>query len=267
MNPNGRASGRELVAIEAARAGGMVARESFRSEIEVETKSSKTDLVTRADRDAQRTVGDRIRASYPDEPIVGEEDDELTALPETGSAWIVDPIDGTANFVRGISTFATAVAAVADGEPVASSLVFPALGDAYAAGPDGAWRDGERLAVSERDDPEVCAVCPTLWWGRDGREEYARACREIVERFGDLRRFGCAQAELAMVASGALDATLTNVEANPWDTVAGVQLIRAAGGTVTDLEGDRWRHDSTGLVASNGRIHDEALAAARAICE
>jgi len=80
-----------------------------------------------------------------------------------------------------------------------------------------------------------------------------------------MRRFGCAQLELAMVASGALEGTMTNLRANSWDTVAGVQLIREAGGVVTDLEGDRWRHDSAGIVASNGGIHDELLAAAREI--
>ena len=68
-----------------------------------------------------------------------------------------------------------------------------------------------------------------------------------------------------MVASGALDATLANVVAYPWDTVAGVALVRAAGGVVTDLDGDTWEPDSEGLVASNGEIHDDALDAARAI--
>jgi myo-inositol-1(or 4)-monophosphatase len=72
-----------------------------------------------------------------------------------------------------------------------------------------------------------------------------------------------------MVADGSLDATITNIDANPWDTVGGVHLVRQAGGTVTDLHGEPWRHDSTGLVASNGEagIHEEALAATRAIAD
>jgi myo-inositol-1(or 4)-monophosphatase len=68
-----------------------------------------------------------------------------------------------------------------------------------------------------------------------------------------------------MVADGQLDGVLTNVRANPWDSVAGVQMVRAAGGTVTDLAGDPWRHDSRGLVASNGAVHDAVLEAAREI--
>ena len=259
------AADRERLALEAASAGATVAATSFRTAISVETKTSKTDLVTDADRDAQRTVVGRIRESYADEPIVAEEDGGDGTLPAAESFWIVDPIDGTANFVRGVATFCTAVAGVADGSTVAAALVFPALSDTYALADGQALLNDEPLAVSERSDPSICTVSPTLWWNRERREEYSRACRAIVHRFGDLRRVGCAQAELAMVASGALDATLANVAAYPWDTVAGVALVRAAGGTVTDLDGDRWEPDSEGLVASNGEIHDDALDAARTI--
>jgi myo-inositol-1(or 4)-monophosphatase len=99
----------------------------------------------------------------------------------------------------------------------------------------------------------------------DRRDEYARACEAIVERFADLRRPGSAQAALAELAAGSVEGVVTNVDTNPWDTVAGVHLVRQAGGRVTDLEGNRWRHDSRGLVASNGHLHDEVLAAAQAI--
>ena len=260
-NPADRAH----VALQAASAGATVAATSFRTGISVETKTSKTDLVTEADRDAQRAVVARIRESYANEAIVAEEDGGDGRLPESGSFWIVDPIDGTANFVRGVRTFCTAVAGVAGGSTVASALVFPALSDTYVLSDGQALLNGETLSVSDRSDPAICTVSPTLWWNRERREEYSRACRAIVHRFGDLRRVGCAQAELAMVASGALDATLANVVAYPWDTVAGVALVRAAGGVVTDLEGDTWQPDSEGLVASNGEIHDDALDAARAI--
>lgn len=258
-------SERSTVALEAAETGAAVADAAFRTDLAVETKSGKTDVVTQADRDAQEAVVEVLADAFPGEPVVGEEDDEESVIPESGPAWIVDPIDGTANFVRGVPIFATAVAAVVDGDPVASAVALPAIEDVYRVGSDGSRLNDDPIAVSDRSDPETCAVCPTLWWNRDRREEYARATREIVSRFGDLRRYGCAQAELAMVASGALDATLSNVVAHPWDTVAGVHLVREAGGTVTDLDGNRWRHDSTGLVASNGEIHDEALAATRAI--
>ncbi|MDQ2051542.1 inositol monophosphatase [Natronolimnohabitans sp. A-GB9] len=256
---------RASVAVSAARAGADVAAASFRSDLEIEHKDRKTDVVTQADRDAQRRVIEEIEAAYPDDPIVGEEEGALKTVPESGPAWIVDPIDGTNNYVNGIRAFGTAVAAIRDGEPVGAATVCPALSDAYRVGPAGAFRNGQPLSVSDVTDPRSATVCPTFWWDYDDRDQYAVACRAVVERFDDMRRFGCAQLELAMVASGALEGTMTNVQANSWDTVAGVAMIRAAGGTVTDLEGERWRHDSDGLVASNGRIHEDVLAATQEI--
>jgi myo-inositol-1(or 4)-monophosphatase len=256
---------RVAVAERAARAGAAVAADAFRGELAVETKAGKTDVVTAADREAQRRVRTRIGEVYPEEPIVGEEGEAAKTVPASGPAWVVDPIDGTNNFVRGHRLFATAVAAVVDAQAVAAAVVAPALGDAYVADATTARRDDTTLSVSDRADPEVCAVVPTIWWPGDRRDEYARATTEIVERFADLRRIGSAQLALSLLAAGAVDGVVTNVRANPWDTVAGVHLVRCAGGRVTDLEGEPWRPDATGLVASNGAIHDEVLAAARAI--
>ncbi|WP_458205454.1 inositol monophosphatase family protein [Haladaptatus sp. NG-SE-30] len=248
----------------AARAGSEIAAEGFRGGLDVETKSNKTDVVTEADRQSQRRVIDVIREEYPEDAIVGEEEDELKAVPPEGDVWVIDPIDGTNNFVRGIPIWTTSVAAVRDGEAVAAANVCPALGDTYTAGPNGAFLNGEQIAVSDRTDPETFTVCPTIWWDFDRRDEYGATAQAILDRFGDMRRFGCAQIVLGMVASGALDGTVTNVVPNPWDTVAGVFLVRQAGGTVTDIHGEPWTTESRGLVASNGRAHDEVLAAARA---
>ena len=256
---------RASVALEAATAGATVAAESFRGELAVEYKDGKTDVVTQVDRDAQEAVIDRIDDAFTEEPVVGEEAEALKTVPEQGPAWIVDPIDGTNNYVDDNPAFGTAVAAVRDGEPVAGAFVCPALSDTYRVGPDGAFRNGEAISVSDRHDPETATVCPTYWWDFDQREQYAAATRAIVERFGDMRRLGCAQLELAMVASGALEGAITNQQTPAWDTVLGVHFVREAGGTVTDLEGNRWHHDSRGLVASNGELHEELLLAAREI--
>ena len=255
---------RAAVAKRAAEAGAAVAHEGFRSDIDVETKG-EDDVVTEADRAAQRTVIEAIRESFPDDAIVGEEEDERKTVPDDGAAWVIDPIDGTNNYVRDVRVWATAVAAVIDGEPVAAAIVAPALGDTYTADATGAYRNGEPIAVSDVSEPRAAAVDPTIWWDRDARDEYARACEAIVTRFGDMRRLGAAQVVLPTVADGGLEGTITNLRANPWDTVAGVFVIRQAGGRVTDLEGNRWRHDSNGLVASNGALHDEVLAAANEI--
>jgi len=249
----------------AARAGGAVAEGFFRRNVAVETKGNKTDVVTRADRDAQRQIVATISAERPEDAVVAEENDELKSVPESGAAWIIDPIDGTSNFVRDIPLWTTSVAAVEDGAPVAAANVLPVLGDVYTSDGDGARLNGEPITVSDRTDPEGMAVSPTVWWSHDRRDEYAAACRETVERFGDCRRYGSAQAALSMVAAGGLDGAFTNTTTNPWDTVAGVLLVEQAGGTVTNVAGDPWRHDAQGLVASNGHTHEELLEAAQAV--
>jgi myo-inositol-1(or 4)-monophosphatase len=243
-------------AARAAEVGASVALESFRGDLTIETKADKTDLVTDTDRAAQRRTVACIREEFPDDAIVGEESDALKGVPDAGPAWIIDPIDGTGNFVRGLRIWGTSVAAVEDSEPVAAATVLPALSDTYLADGESTTLNGDPVRVSAREDPETFAVAPILLGGN-----YGATVGALAERFGDIRRFGCAQATLAAVAGGSLDTAVATTRMNPWDTVAGAHMIRRAGGRVTDLAGERWHHDSDGFVASNGTAHAEILAA------
>ena len=267
---------RAALAERAARAGGVVARNQFRAELAVETKSSKNDVVTESDRDAQTQVVATVREEFPSDPFLCEEElvsrsgpetaetepSVVDAVPETGPAWVVDPIDGTANYVRGLRTWTTSVAAMVDGEAVGAATYLPSMGDLYAGGPESATRDGTALSVSERTDPETFVVTPVGWWELDDRAEFGRLCTAVGERFGDMRRIGSFQTTLAFVAEGAIEGAVCPTPTHPWDTIAGVHLVRQAGGKVTDLDGERWTSDSVGLVASNGEAHAELLAAA-----
>jgi myo-inositol-1(or 4)-monophosphatase len=255
------------VAKASASAGAAVAEQHFRTTLDVEQKRGKTDVVTEADRKTQERVAEEILVEYPAASIVGEENDMAASVPTEGMVWIIDPIDGTHNFVRGNRYWATSVVCVIDGEPVAAVNLLPEVGDTFVGTPGGVTRNGEPVSVSDRIDPELFVVVPTIWWGFDRRDEYANAAGAIVNRFGDLRRIGSAQAVLSMVAAGVYEGAITNVETNPWDTVAGAAMVRWAGGTVTDLDGNDWRPDSTGLVVSNGQAHEELIAAARDIRE
>ncbi len=120
----------------------------------------------------------------------------------------------------------------------------------------------DSVRVSAREDPETFAVAPILLGGNYGTTGGA-----LAERFGDIRRFGCAQATLAAVAGGSLDVAVATTRMSPWDTVAGAHMIRHAGGRVTDPAGEPWHHDSDGLVASNGTAHAEVLAAVDSAAE
>lgn len=265
---------RAAMAERAARAGGAVARQSFRGDLRVETKADKNDPVTEVDRDAQRQVIATIQGEFPGDPILAEEDvtphgvdgDEdvlVDELPERGDAWVVDPIDGTANFARGVGLWATSVAAVVDREPVAAATYVPTAGDVYTAGPDSANRDGTRLATSDTDDLETFLVGLVGRWYREEAGEFGGLCATLTERVGDTRRLGSMQTTLASLADGGLDAVVGPMAHAPWDSLAGAYLVREAGGTVTDVHGDSWAIDSEGLVASNGQAHDAVVDAVR----
>ena len=267
------ATRRAALAERAARAGGVVARETFREDLAVETKADKNDLVTEADRDAQRQVIATIRQELPEATFVCEEEarpvaedagvDLREAVPATGDAWVVDPIDGTANYVRGVPFWGTSVAAVVDGSPVGVATYMPAEGDVYAAGPESVTRNGTVMSVSERTDPETFAVALIGWWPRGGSARAAELFAAAADRFGDVRRFGCMQGTLALVAAGGLEAAFMPRTPHPWDAVAGVHLLRRAGGTATDVHGEPWTHDGEGLVVSNGTRHEAVLEAVR----
>lgn len=267
------ATRRAAVAERAARAGGVVARKAFRGDLQVETKANKNDVVTAADRDAQRQVLATLRREFPDDAYVCEEPggdgdeyadlDRREVVPSSGDAWVVDPIDGTANFVRGMRFWATSVAAVVDGEPVGAATFLPAEDDVYAAGPESVTLNDASMAVSERTDPETFAVGLIGWWPLRASERYASLFRAAAGAFGDVRRLGCMQGVLALVAAGSLEAAFMPKRPHPWDSIAGVHLVRRAGGRATDIHGDPWRPDSTGLVVSNGERHDRVLEVAR----
>lgn len=251
----------------AARAGGVVARQSFRQPQVVETKANKNDLVTESDRDAQRQVIATIQQEFPDSTFVCEEESTPPAadvtladsIPDDGLAWVVDPIDGTGNYVRGMQFWSTSVVAVEGGDPAGAGTFLPALGDCYTAGPESVMRNDEPMAVSDRGDPETFAIGLLGWWPSKSSDGAIGLYREINRRFGDVRRLGSMQGELALVAAGTLDGAIMPTTPHPWDAVAGVHLVRRAGGTATDVHGEPWRPDAAGLVVSNGERHDVLL--------
>ncbi|MFB6101484.1 MAG: inositol monophosphatase [Haloplanus sp.] len=251
---------RQTMAVQAARTGAELAAELFRTSLDVETKDSATDYVTEADTRTQRRIVDRLTDAYPDDVIVGEEGNHRKRIPPGETAWVVDPIDGTTNYVRGIPFWTTSVAAVENGETVAAANLLPAIGDEYVAG-ESVTHNGDPATVSDTSDLETSVVGPTLRYGREHGKAYGAVLNALSPAVGDVRRLGSAQTTLSLVANGSLDAAVGVVASHPWDTVAGVYLIERAGGTVTDLAGNPWTPRSHGLVASNGRIHDDLLAA------
>jgi myo-inositol-1(or 4)-monophosphatase len=242
------------LAREAATAAGDRAMEQFRTDFEVRTKTGVLDPVTEADEAAQDAALS-VLSSAPVDTVVAEERDAAKTLPEEGTAWIVDPIDGTANFARGNRLWASAIAYTVDGEPRAAVVHLPAVGDTYAAGTDGTTRNGDPVTVSRADNPSGFSIAPVFGLAEHARSKFLAVADVILESFGDLRRYGSGQISLSLVAAGEIDAVVSAIYLSPWDTVAGVHLVRQAGGTVTTVDGDRWTHSAGSIVASSGRRH------------
>jgi myo-inositol-1(or 4)-monophosphatase len=254
---------RSELAYSAAKAGADIAYSLFGTDLDVTTKDSKIDYVTTADQKAQERIVDRIHQESPDAQIVGEEQNVSKTIPESGDVWVIDPIDGTTNFVNGIPIWTVSLAAIQDGEPVAAVNLLPALDEEYVASSDGTKRDDEIVSVSETADIESFTASPILRYGFAQRNEFAAVTGDVIKTVGDIRRFGCAQATLALVARGAIDVTFSTVQPNPWDTVAGAYMVEQAGGKVTDIHGEHWTPASQGIVASNGQNHERMVTLVR----
>ena len=246
------------LASSAAVAAAAVARRYQRQRPPAEEKAGYWDLVTEADREAQVAALQVLRAGAPEIPIVAEEGAD--AAPESGLWWLVDPIDGTTNFVHGLPYFCSSVALIADGAPVAAAVADPSHRLTYAAARGaGAHCNRRRLHVDAAADfPQALLssrVTPRSPYG-DNMRAYSRVSG--VARA--TRNLGSAELELCHVACGWLSAFWEMI-LNPWDYAAGALLVAEAGGIVTDAAGlplDARRPSA--VVASNGRLHAALLA-------
>ena len=222
------------------------------------------EVVTQVDRDVERLIAERILADFPDHAVIGEEFGRSGAE-DAATVWHVDPVDGTLNYALGIPIFSVSVAVVRDGVTVAGAVLDPLQDELYvAARGEGAWRDDQRLVVSERGT--LREAIGSLHSSRRGRfVQNAQILQQLHLSIGKLRRLGSVALELAYVARGTFDVLLTSKREaqNLYDVAAGVLLIEEAGGRVTDGCGRPFAEGDGELVASNGRVHDEVLALIR----
>ncbi|MEZ5965698.1 MAG: inositol monophosphatase family protein [Planctomycetota bacterium] len=225
----------------------------------------RRELVTVADRDAERVVVEHLLQRHPEHAVLAEEG-VLTPAGQPHRAsdrvWIVDPLDGTTNFVHDLPHFAVAIALVERGVPVLGLVYAPVLGHLYAAARGvGAFRDGKRLAVTKTGDLADALVATGFAYNRNdpAHDDNSGRLARILPRCRDLRRHGSAELDLCMVGDGRFDG-YWELYLAPYDVAAGAVVVVEAGGTVTDLSGgDQWLYGGQ-ILASNGRIHAEMLA-------
>ncbi|MCC6381968.1 MAG: inositol monophosphatase [Dehalococcoidia bacterium] len=196
----------------------------------VGTKSSPTDMVSDVDRATEALITARILAARPKDAILGE---EAGARPGTsGVRWLVDPLDGTTNYLYGYPAFAVSIAAEADGATIAGVVCDAARGEIFAAAlGSGATRDSRAVAVSARDDLPRALIGTGFAYDASRRAHQAAVLARLLPRVRDVRRAGSAALDLCAVACGRLDA-FYEAGLAPWDFAAGALIVREAGGLV-----------------------------------
>jgi myo-inositol-1(or 4)-monophosphatase len=229
-------------------------RERDRTTIDWEFKA-RADFVSEVDREAETRIATILTRRVPDAIIVGEELTPTTSA-RNGVAFVVDPLDGTTNFLHGYPQYAVSIAAVVDGQPVAGAIVHVPRGEVFTASvANGAACDGREIRVSNIADPARALIGTGFPFKHaDQLEQYFRQMGKLLTRSAGIRRAGAAALDLADLAAGRFDA-FWELKLAPWDFAAGVLLIREAGGTVTSLDGRAIEIDHTAVVASNGVLH------------
>ena len=199
----------------------------------VDTKSSRTDLVTDLDHAAEELIVGRLLDARPQDGVLGEEGGERTGT--SGVRWIVDPLDGTTNFVYEYPAYSVAIAAEADGELVAGVVVDIVRGQRFTATlGGGARRDGRPIAISGATDLDTALLATGFSYDRANRGRQAEVLATVLPAVRDLRRSGSAALDLCMVAAGRVDGFWERGLA-PWDRAAGGLIAAEAGAVVSDL--------------------------------
>jgi myo-inositol-1(or 4)-monophosphatase len=238
------------------------ARRSGAGRIEAVEKQPR-DLVTEADRAAERSIVERIREVFPDHAFLAE---ESTRVDRSGAPrWVVDPLDGTANFVHGIPVWAVSVALLDADEPVVGVVVDPVRDEWFTAiAGRGAFVDGgdpgagERIMVSAAQETSSAILATGFpFRRRDELDRYLEAFGELFPRVSDMRRAGSAALDLAYVAAGRVEG-FWEIGLNRWDIAAGELLVLEAGGRVSDWRGGG-EHRTTGWIAAGNTAAHELL--------
>ncbi len=252
------------VALGAARAAAAV-HQRYLGRVAVEDWSEKgaADFVSHVDREAEAEIVARITAAFPGHRILAEEAATApggsAAIPAAEWLWIVDPLDGTTNFLHAFPVFSASIAVAHRGELVAAAVVHGGTGEAWTATRGGgAFLDGRPVQVSRLDTLRLALVGTGFPYRYlESIPAYLRQLDAVMRNVAAVRRPGSAALDLCQVAAGRYDAFWEQRLA-PWDVAAGTLIVREAGGVVTDLAGDAAAVLAGGsILAGNPTLHEE----------
>jgi myo-inositol-1(or 4)-monophosphatase len=226
------------------------------------SRKGPADFVSMADKRAEETIVDELKYARPDWGLLLEEGGEIEGNPDK-PRWIVDPLDGTTNFLHGVPHFAISIAVEeknpGGGTEITQGLVYQPLTDEsfWAEKGRGAWHNEARLRVSARRDLADSLIGTGIpFLGHSDSERWAKIYAAVGPQVAGIRRFGSASLDLAWVAAGKLDGFWED-ELQPWDTAAGVLLVREAGGFVSDYRGSDRMFERGEYLAGSSSIHSK----------
>lgn len=223
------------------------------------SKKGPADFVSIADKKAEETLVRELRKVRPDYGFVLEEGGEIRGKDESNT-WVIDPLDGTTNFLHGIPHFAISIALQRDNDIFAGVVYNPVQDEMYwAEKGQGAFLNGRRIRVSARKEVSESLFATGIPWLESGKEErFLERLEAVMSVSAGVRRFGSAALDLAYIAAGRYDG-FWETGLKPWDMAAGIALVREAGGFVTDIRGKKYMMDTGDIVAANDRMHAKLL--------
>lgn len=223
------------LATQAAAIAGDYLREAVNEQQAVDIKSSRTDLVTAADRHVETLLVETLRAARPDDGFVGEEGTDQPGT--SGVRWVIDPIDGTTNFFYGLAGFNVSIAAVCEGGTLAGVVLDPLRRELFAATAGGGATCNDRpIRCSTATDLTLALVATGFGYAPEARKRQAEILQGVLPGVRDIRRLGAAALDLCLVAAGRVDAYFERGLA-PWDHAAGALIATEAGARVGDFHG------------------------------
>ncbi|MBA0166983.1 inositol-1-monophosphatase [Pectobacterium sp. CFBP8739] len=252
------------IAIRAARKAGNLIAKNYETPDAVEaSQKGSNDFVTNVDRDAERLIIEVIRKSYPQHTIIGEECGEL-AGEDPAVQWVIDPLDGTTNFIKRLPHFAVSIAVRIKGRTEVAVVYDPMRNELFTATRgQGAQLNGYRLRSSTARDLEGTVLATGFPFKlKQHSKSYINAIDALFTHCADFRRTGSAALDLAYVAAGRVDGFF-EIGLKPWDFAGGELLVREAGGIVTDFVGGHNYMASGNLVAGNPRVVKAMLSTIR----
>ena len=212
------------------------------------------DFVSAADHRAEKIIYEELTKARPGYGFLMEEAGVVEG-PDKTHTWIIDPLDGTTNFLHGMPHFAISIALQRDGQIVNGVIYNPVTDDLFVAEKgQGAYLNDRRLRVAARTKLEESVLATGIFFsGTEWLEKFARELDIIIPKVAGIRRFGAASLDLAWVAAGRFDGYWEH-GLQPWDVAAGILMVREAGGFVTDLNGGDRLLESNGIIAANADL-------------